>query len=392
MALLTPIFLENDQTSQNAEELRNLTRAMFQYAGGVGNGFLVTQRQAGANMSVDVYGPSNIIIEGTETPTQGFYALYNDAPVNLPIAAADGSNPRIDTVVVYIKDSYYSGTDDEAVLEVITGTPAGSPVAPDPASLGYKNYHVLAHVSVPANDTTITNAQITDLRGHATAIAGIAYFNSNSAPPYQGTGQVLVQPDTQRLLLYNGTAYAPPKIGPYVCTSGTRPTAVFEGLHIYETDTDRVYVYNGSTWVYLYGGTNPYYFHAYLAADISRPQGLSNASLASEKSDRNGNYASSAYTAPVTGDYAMSATLTVASTNTTDRVYGAFYINGDEYVRGSDMSLTSGQFGAVHVSAVLPLVAGDIVTLGLFSVQGPNPISLQGGADGNITWWIGRKL
>jgi len=35
---------------------------------------------------------------------------------------------------------------------------------------------------------------------------------------------------------------------PGVCTSTTRPTAPFEGQMIYETDTDRVLVWNGSAW------------------------------------------------------------------------------------------------------------------------------------------------
>jgi ribosomal protein S11 len=33
-----------------------------------------------------------------------------------------------------------------------------------------------------------------------------------------------------------------------VCTSSTRPTAPYEGQVIYETDTDRVLVWNGSAW------------------------------------------------------------------------------------------------------------------------------------------------
>jgi hypothetical protein len=33
-----------------------------------------------------------------------------------------------------------------------------------------------------------------------------------------------------------------------VCTSGTRPASPFEGQMIYETDTDKVLVWNGSAW------------------------------------------------------------------------------------------------------------------------------------------------
>ena len=39
---------------------------------------------------------------------------------------------------------------------------------------------------------------------------------------------------------------------PGVCTSSTRPTAPYEGQHIYETDTDIEYVWNGSAWVVNY--------------------------------------------------------------------------------------------------------------------------------------------
>ena len=37
---------------------------------------------------------------------------------------------------------------------------------------------------------------------------------------------------------------------PGVCTSTTRPTAPYEGMMIYETDTDKVLVWNGSAWLY----------------------------------------------------------------------------------------------------------------------------------------------
>lgn len=41
-----------------------------------------------------------------------------------------------------------------------------------------------------------------------------------------------------------------------VCTSTTRPTAPYEGQHIYETDTDIEYVWNGSAWVVNYVSAN----------------------------------------------------------------------------------------------------------------------------------------
>ncbi len=39
------------------------------------------------------------------------------------------------------------------------------------------------------------------------------------------------------------------------CTSGTRPSSPAEGMTIYETDTDRYGVHNGTDWVYPFVGT-----------------------------------------------------------------------------------------------------------------------------------------
>ena len=38
---------------------------------------------------------------------------------------------------------------------------------------------------------------------------------------------------------------------PGVCTSSTRPATPYEGQQIYETDTDKVLVWNGTAWLYL---------------------------------------------------------------------------------------------------------------------------------------------
>jgi hypothetical protein len=42
---------------------------------------------------------------------------------------------------------------------------------------------------------------------------------------------------------------------PGVCTSTTRPTAPYEGQMIYETDTDLTYIWGGSAWQQVSGGT-----------------------------------------------------------------------------------------------------------------------------------------
>jgi hypothetical protein len=47
-------------------------------------------------------------------------------------------------------------------------------------------------------------------------------------------------------------------IRPGVCTSTTRPSSPYDGQVIYETDTDRVLVFNGTSWVFsATGAANP---------------------------------------------------------------------------------------------------------------------------------------
>jgi len=46
-------------------------------------------------------------------------------------------------------------------------------------------------------------------------------------------------------------------IKPGVCTSTTRPTVPYVGQLIFETDTNRLVVWNGSSWVYLVDSDSP---------------------------------------------------------------------------------------------------------------------------------------
>lgn len=171
-----PIFLQAG--SHPAEETRlglssMLGTATGSFTGGVGavdrahgvvnsSDFAVTQRAAGANMSVDVAAGS-AWIRGTESANQGAYHVYNDATVNLTIATANATNPRIDLVIAKVQDSYYSGGTDSASITVVTGTAAASPVDPTLP----ENALVLARVRVGAAVSSITTSNISDTRTRA---------------------------------------------------------------------------------------------------------------------------------------------------------------------------------------------------------------------------------
>lgn len=46
-------------------------------------------------------------------------------------------------------------------------------------------------------------------------------------------------------------------VRPGVCTSSTRPASPYDGQVIYETDTDKIVVWDGSSWVYKTNATAP---------------------------------------------------------------------------------------------------------------------------------------
>jgi hypothetical protein len=163
----------------------------------------VSERGAGANMSVDV-AAGRATVKGDENADQGMYVVWNDDTKNLTISAADPTNARRDIIVARVRDAFYSGATNAWALEVLTGTPAGSPSDPTIPD----NCLPLARVAVAASATSITDANITDLRPSAAALGGTV-----------------------------------------VCTSTTRPTVnLYNGLSIFETDTKLVYTYEGGSW------------------------------------------------------------------------------------------------------------------------------------------------
>lgn len=127
---------------------------------------LIVTANGTPNMTVHVAAGS-VFVLGTENAlTQGTYHCFNDADVVLTVAASSPSNPRIDSVIARVKDQSYSGSVNAWNLEVVTGTPAASPVAPAlPA-----NCYELARLSVAANATSVAGGNITDQRLLALAV------------------------------------------------------------------------------------------------------------------------------------------------------------------------------------------------------------------------------
>jgi len=152
-----PSWLQNG--SHPAENDRLTTQALWATTGIINNASLLVHQNTPAGLSVVVDSGWAAIV-GTTQANMGTYVTYNDASVVLSLNTADPTNPRIDLVCATVNDAYYTGSLNNVVLQVVAGTPAGSPTAPAlPA-----NSISLATVSVGAGATAITNANITDTR------------------------------------------------------------------------------------------------------------------------------------------------------------------------------------------------------------------------------------
>lgn len=158
MTLRTPpSWLQNG--SHPAENDRLTTQALWATTGIIKSNSLEVTANSPVGMSVRVASGWAAIV-GTTQANMGTYVAYNDAQVTLTITTADATNPRIDLVCMTVNDSYYTGSTNNVTLQVVAGTPAGSPVAPTLPD----NSISLATVAVAAGALSITSGNITDTR------------------------------------------------------------------------------------------------------------------------------------------------------------------------------------------------------------------------------------
>lgn len=193
MALRTPAF--NDAKTYGAEYLRHLAETLLN-SEGVANyatDFVVTP--AASLLKVDVAAGAAWVKGDSGTPgmgiSQGLYSVVNDAAIAnaVTLAASDPTNPRLDQIVLKVRDSSDLATGaDDALLEVVTGTPTGGATLLNrngAAALGNDRL-LLADVLVPATATSLTAANIRDRRipANGRAVRAIAAAETTTSASY----------------------------------------------------------------------------------------------------------------------------------------------------------------------------------------------------------------
>jgi hypothetical protein len=162
MALETPLYVEPITVA--ATQLRRIIQALYPVDGTIGlNDFIVQQRAAGANMTVDV-AAGQAVISGTTSANQGKYLVTSTATANIAVSAAPGSGTRTDLVVLQVYDNEADGSGLMSWTPLVvtnptvgTGTPPATPA----------NAYPVASIAVAAGVGSIVNANITMLAGQA---------------------------------------------------------------------------------------------------------------------------------------------------------------------------------------------------------------------------------
>ena len=162
------VFLQSE--AHPAEDVRRMFGAMAGASGGIvaASDLEVTETSGAPSMGVDVAG-GQAWIAGSEATYQGVYFAENRGVESLTIGASDPTNGRYDLIVAKVEDSAYSGSVNAWSLVVVAGTADPSPV--DPATPA--NSITLARVTVGAGVSTITNANITDLRSVVPSVSSL---------------------------------------------------------------------------------------------------------------------------------------------------------------------------------------------------------------------------
>lgn len=171
-------FLNSDAAQYGEEEMNHVQKFLFEegvlntlgsdWNDWIPNGDLkVTERGAGANMSVDV-APGWAIIETLRNGVTFKVFAQNLAVANLAVAANATGNDRVDAVIMRVSRTAEPNvlTNNVVTLEVVTGNGTDAMTDEEIATIidSEDDFIRLADITVPDSTADITDGDITDTR------------------------------------------------------------------------------------------------------------------------------------------------------------------------------------------------------------------------------------
>ena len=218
----------------DAVDLRRMIQAASGAQEGVfdATGWKVTQRGAGANMTVDVAANVGLAqIDGDAVAFQSRYVISpHSAVINLDIAANSSGNPRLDQIILDVRDTTHDGSgSNDARCRVLQGTAtSGATLDNRSGAAALPGGAIrLADVLVANGAASITNAVIRDRRLWARGFNARVKRTQNAGggSDYTTTSGSMVDVDATNLALRLECSGAPVRIGlvarPFTNTAGS---------------------------------------------------------------------------------------------------------------------------------------------------------------------------
>lgn len=122
-------------------------------------------------------------------------------------------------------------------------------------------------------DNSLTVAGSLAVAGSPSLGGGVGVFgllNAGTPPSSNPTGGGVLYAASGRPRWRDTAGNTPSLDGPYVCTSSTHPASPYTGMEIWETDTGKKQIWNGSAWQLL-AGTTPLGFVAEAVDESTNP-------------------------------------------------------------------------------------------------------------------------
>ena len=227
---------------------------------------------------------------------------------------------------------------------------------------------------------------------HTFSVGG--YVTNASRVGYVGASSPLAPAFLRVSKIVQATQWPAVTTGTIICTSSTRPASPFAGQEIYETDTSKSLIYNGTAWVAPQVQTSPPMCRAYSSTTLSLANTTVTAvPLALESYDTDSMHSTVTNTSRITfntaGVYSLMGELTF-DINATGARDGYILLNG--VTRVSEICVVNSgasTFTQVPLLATYSFAAGDYVEAYAWQNSG-GTMNLRGDVGNGV--WLAANL
>lgn len=224
---------------------------------GLGGGNLTTVSAMVARVA-----PVKVVVPNTVSSSLGPYLLVSDANVDITFDAGEASVARTDRIIARAYDDTNDGSGStQGVIEYLKGQASGTATSLPANSILLYEMSVPAGASAGSGGINFANAQ--DRRVFTVTNGAIFPVGSNTdmnaiASPYEG--MTVYRTDIDVLYVYDGSTWR--ARGQASVASSANLSTInnpHNGMIAVTRDTGYIYVHDGSSWVVRAGNTNVLY-------------------------------------------------------------------------------------------------------------------------------------